>query len=369
MLIGFASTQGGCAHYRAELPARMLAALGHFACWTDGDLIFGSEGGMGFDTTSVRFPGAEHQPDPGEVLTPDVVVLAAGWVRAHPEVIKAAARNGQRIVADCDDWPWLPPENPHVIADAKGVVHTWNDGNAKLATMAAADACVVSTSKLGQLCGTREIPFTVCRNGIDPGRYLDPLEANMARAYSHRGPVVIAYRGMTCGFHDADVATLRGILPTEGVRYVHVGDDPRGATFAELTGLPDELVERRQAVEFENYPALLAGVDLALIPFAHRDFSEAKSNIAGLEWTAAGVPWLASRNQAEYQLLDAQSTCASPKDWATRVAGLADDPAWRHELLRRQRVAAAPYSDLAGSLALDWERALSRVLATATGPS
>ena len=49
--------------------------------------------------------------------------------------------------------------------------------------------------------------------------------------------------------------------------------------------------------------AQLGGVDVAVIPYANRSFSKAKSAIAALEWTAAGVPWISTGNP-EVALLD-----------------------------------------------------------------
>lgn len=358
VLIGFASTVGGCAHYRAELPARRLALAGFDTCWTDHDLIFGSEGGMGFDAEGVNFsPSCSGRitfegGDDGtaRVVAPDVIVLAAGWVRAHPEVLAAASAHGQQIVCDCDDWPWLPPENPHAIEI--GAVWNFNAGEAKLASMRAADAAIVSTPYLGLLMASREPPVSLVRNMIDPFSYTAAWHTNTAaqfdafdreRAGLEAPPLVIAYRGMLCGFHDEDVRQLRGVLPTDGrVRYVHIGADPRGKTFAEVAAIPAALVEDRQATEFADYPALLAGVDLALIPFARRPFSQAKSNIAGLEWTAAAVPWIAGPHP-EYAHLDQHAQARQPRDWAAMIAAMLR-PAARRDVLERQRLRALPYN-------------------------
>lgn len=370
MLIGFASTGGGCAHYRAELPARMVAATGLDTCWTDHDLMFGSEGGMGFDVTGVNFSPScsgrivfDHDDARGvDVVCPDVIVLAAGWVRAHPDVLAAASRNGQRIVTDCDDWPWLPPENPHAIEI--GTVWQWNAGEAKLASMRSADACTVSTDYMMRLCDSREVVASVCRNMIDPTRYANARLSNTYKVRGpFRGPLVIGYRGMLAGFHDGDVETLRGCLPTENVRYVHVGADPRGKTFAEVAGVDPALVDNRPACEFADYSTGrdLVGVDVAVIPFASRPFSQAKSNIAGLEWTAAGVPWVAS-DQLEYTRLDRPACAHKPREWS-KILGAHRSADYRAAVLDRQTVAARAYDYRnAGDTAGGWRPMLDRLV-------
>lgn len=267
-LVAFASTEGGCAHYRAELPARLLhERLGWDTAYTV-DIEFGIGGGIGV-------PGL---PDP------DVIVLAGGWSATPPDLVEAARAVGQTVLVDSDDWPWLPTENPH---------YTPNGGTNKVATMRAADGVTVSTPYMAH--GLAEHfpnqPLTICRNFIDPTWYAKANAVNRARTHHEGGPLKVAYRGFLCGFHDADVRTLRGLLPADDLfEYVHIGADPRGRTFAELARLPHASVEDRPATEYgPAYFDALAGVDLALIPLAPRPFNAAKSNIAALEWLAAGV--------------------------------------------------------------------------------
>lgn len=343
--IGFASTEGACAWYRAELPARQLALRGRNTRYTIDVDLAPTLGAIGFPVSAE------------EGMDPDVVVLAAGFVALTDVAIRAAQEAGQRVICDCDDWPWLPRENPH-----------WREGQGmeKVRALRAADAVTVSTPYLQRELSRRGVESTVIRNVIDPEPFAWAEGVNVERRRDgNPRPLVVAYRGLLAGFHDADVQSLHGSLPP-GVAYVHVGSDPRSRTFASLAGLRDDQVENRQAVEFSWYPGLLAGVDLAIIPFANRPFSMAKSNIAGLEWSAAGVPWIAARHP-EFNYLAEGGRADTARHFRDLVAFYTIDPADRAALHGRQaarihREGLTENAPAAEQWADKWEEVIDDVL-------
>ena len=321
------------------------------------DLIVGTEGGIGFPDDAT-----------GQVLEPDVVVLAGGWPQGAgataigANMIERTRTVGQRVVVDIDDWPDTPPENPHY--DPNAAAH-------KVAAARAANAVSVSTPYLRRHFDTYGVRSKVCRNVIDPAIYTRAMLANRVDRGDDRA-VTIGYRGLLCGFHDADVTSLRDQLPPE-LNYVHVGAHPDGATFAELAGVDPDRVHNIEAVAFhDGYPDLLgAGIDLAVIPYSPRPFSQAKSAIAALEWTAAGVPWIASRTDEIWNLDHHGVVRVSDGGWCERIRTLADDSERRELVLERQRHAMARRSiqhrgdpDSGTASVVDaWERVIRKALA------
>lgn len=325
MIVGFASTIGGCKHYRCELPARTLALHGEFEIVVGGDLAFNNILGSALGIYTE-----------GDAYTePDVIVLAGGYpVGLGAQVIEIARAHGQVVICDCDDWPWLPSENPHYRPDC---------GRDKLAALRAANAVTCSTPFLHDGLLEHSIESTMIRNTIDRDRYRLEREINLARAFAAHSPIVVGYRGVLAGFHDDDVRALGANLPTEGFRYKHVGSDPRSRfTFAELAGLPAELVDERQAVEFDRYGPELAGVDVAIIPWSDRQFSCAASAIAALEWHAAGVPWIASTHP-EFELAGNGRGLVTNRAhwWHTALIAMLN-PGTRHELYAAQHPPLEP---------------------------
>lgn len=313
-LIGFASTVGGCHHYRAELPARAVAAAGARVA-LGADLAIEPNGGpIGMTTRDLderdmvavdeetNEPRAVIMLDDGWV-EPETIVLAGGYPAAlGGDIVARAVAAGQRVICDCDDYPSLPASNPHYHPAAYG---------SKMSAFRAASAVTCATPGLQRFLAKEGIEATLARNWIDRARWTDVRLHNVARRLQRRrGALLVGYRGMLAGFHDADVRTLRGQLPYDDL--VHIGADPRAAQgFASLTHIPPRRVLERQAVEFEHYGAQLAGIDAAVIPYADRAFSSHKSNIAAMEWTAAGVPWLSYGNP-EVRALDPTRCVADP---------------------------------------------------------
>jgi hypothetical protein len=343
--IAFASTHGGCAHYRAELPSRVL---GLFAprmtvVWGDDlsyNALLGSPIGIYHELGDQR----DHENVP--FFEPDVISLAGAYpVALGADIIRVARAHGQRVICDCDDWPELPPENPHYRPEGAEL---------KLEALRAASAVTCSTPALRAHLLEHGINATMIRNTIDAERYRFEHDENVARRHAsalveHASgvdpePLVVAYRGLLAGFHDDDVRELAGRLPDEGIRYVHVGADPRSAnTFAELAGVPAELVREVPAASFELYGPGLAGVDVALIPMAPRPFSAAKSAIAALEWHAAGVPWLGSNQSELVRAGNGNGIMALGADWPQGLGYLTS--AKRRERLYRDQI---PPSDTIG---------------------
>lgn len=317
--IGFCSTWGGCAYYRSELPARALAARG-FNTWAAQEIdIDPVTGRFGFPLDEVH--GFE----------PDVVILAAGHARAGAEVIRAARHHGQRIIVDCDDHPELPRSNPHWTA---------NGAEEKLAAMRAAEAVIFSTAYLRENCELGRARAFVARNMIAPEDFEHARAVNDARRREGARTLRVGVRGLLGGFHDADIGALRGNLPTgPDIRYVHIGADPRASrSFATIAGLASRHVDEVQSVAFdEGYPDRLAGVDVALVPYDSRPFTQAKSNIAGLEWSAAGVPFMCSPHP-EYATAE-WLTASEWREWITFMASSAS---------ARAAVAAEQYPRYAG---------------------
>lgn len=296
--IGFAITdpENGVAHYRGAVPADVLRARGHTVVVSDV---------MQLTPAGTLALALAIDPERPVAWEPDVVILTGGWPSAiELEWISEARASGQRVFVDVDDWPRIPPSNPH--ADSRLF-------SAKVAAIARADALICSTPVLARGMGAaRPAATVVSRNRVDAERFAGIRTLNTARAErygdTNPDPVVIAWRGGVA-FHLPDLALLRDALDElgrdESVRFVHVGHTDDAPSFASVVGIPEWRVERRPLVTFGAYPPNLLGVDLALVPLdVDTPFSLAKSNIAGMEWTAAGVPFLASEHPEYRALVD-----------------------------------------------------------------
>lgn len=349
-------THSGTSYQRCHLPARLMiehagwdALVGDRMMWTDDDRIaVGTEEG-GF--------------------IPDVVVIS-WWAPERsgaPEMLDGARAAGQKIVLDVDDNPWA--HRGFANPDWRQLIRH-------------VDATFVTTESLANQLAAHwpaGAPIRVVPTLFDPTPY-------QSRALAWRdaptGPV-LAYRG-GLQWHARDVPALRSLTDWP---FVHFGHDPRQwhcqhcsrhvdfphyyspqdgprcpycgrpvsrSRFAvavvdgqeskrldELTGV--NVIRQFRLHTYSRYARILAAaapyVTLGVIPLEEGNFSEAKTHIGGLEWSAVGVPWVAT-GTAEYRRLagDAADACIVRKKrhWRSQVGRLLSDPVLRENTFRVQ---------------------------------
>jgi glycosyltransferase involved in cell wall biosynthesis len=146
-----------------------------------------------------------------------------------------------------------------------------------------------------------------------------------------------------------DLEVLQGVLgpwmrQRDAAPLVHAGHRPgaRQTAWRAWAVHADEVV----AVNLQpapTYPMLLGTMDVGLVPLRMAPFNMAKSNIKGLEYAAAGVPFIATPTD-EYRRLATEGVgllAARPAHWRRHLDGLMDAE-------HRQRVA-----DMARAYVLD----------------
>lgn len=292
--IGFAATDllGGLGYYRGRVPCRMVQEAGRDAC-VGGDIDYPIGGG------ALRIFEADDHPGVGafangKAFCPHVIVLAGGFphtVRAGG--IRAAQRDGQCVIVDVDDSPWLPSWHPHYTPALE---------RERIEAITAADIVTVGTPKLAN-----EIARFCARAPVVVPNAIDVSEGagRLARASLAREEFVIGYRG-PIEFHRGDLdqlddAASRLLNAVPWARFVHLGaTDP--AEFAKLLRIPEERCEARPMRAFDQYLDALDGIDLAILPWSQTRYCQAKGAGGALEWSIAGVPWISSR-QPEYLAL------------------------------------------------------------------
>lgn len=353
--IGFAITDpdGGVAHYRAAVPANMVRAHGHTVVVSDALQITPA------GTIALGIQMADGDPNaPMVAWQPDTVVLTGGWVSGMElENIDDARAEGQRVIVDIDDHLTVPRSNRHYDPRLPG---------AKVRAMARADLVTCSTPYLADaLRRQTSTPVVVCRNRVERQHFAAAFEVNELHRrkqfpyYPERHMRLLAcYRGGVA-FHRDDLAQLPAaqIVRNGEWRFAHVGHDDGAPSLARALNVDESVVTRRPLVPWRAYPGLLAPADVGLLPLAARPFSMAKSAIGPLEFSAAGVPWIASAWNPEYVALDPESCVSKWRQWVAELDAMRD-PSYRAGALHRQREAAARYGWATPSAAAEWAAAL-----------
>jgi hypothetical protein len=112
---------------------------------------------------------------------------------------------------------------------------------------------------------------------------------------------------------------------------VHVGHNPEQVSLAGLLRLPEESVETHPVMPHSDYLKQLR-FDVGLAPLAPTLFNAFKSDLKLLEYSGAGIPWLASAAFPYCALAQVwgveQLLCRTPEDFIAGVERLIPFPQW-----------------------------------------
>lgn len=305
------------------LVARVLQAQGH-------DIIIKPpserEGIQGFiDDATGRLVDVTVPEDA------DVIVLQRLTLSAMSQAVPLIRRKGVAVVVDMDDD--LSSIHPRHTAYEKyqpkpGSRHNW-----KNAELACREATLVTTSTPAlQGVYAPHGRGAVLRNCV-PATYLD---------IPRQDSDVIGWAGSVHSHPDdlKEVGTAVRRLVSQGHRFKVVG--PPYGTTKELD--LDAVPEATGNVKFDDWAATVAGLGVGIAPLSDSIFNRSKSELKILEYSAVGVPWVASPRD-EYAAFHERTgvglLAAKPQHWFARLRELATNAALRQEMSEAGRAAAA----------------------------
>lgn len=329
-IYAYPADEQGCGNHRIIWPAEALQRVGH-----DITIVRPKERANSLSATmnvdGTRLIDVKIPEDA------DVIVLQR---ITHKYLVEAIAlmrqRYGVAVVVDIDDdLAVINPNNPAFTAmhPVYGVSpnHNWN--NAALAC-AAATWVQVSTPALLPHYAPHD-RGTVVYNCI-PKRYL---------SIPHEDSTTIGWAGSVHSHPgDLDVVGIgvSGVL-SDTVRYRAVGPVPG---VQEALRLPYEPESTGPVNGVTEWPQAIARLGIGIAPLADTRFNRGKSWLKPLEYSALGVPWVASP-RAEYQRLHdlgAGLLANKPKQWLTQLRKLTTDSILRTEMSQWGRELAANWT-------------------------
>ena len=310
---------GGCGYYRSALPMAVCgqrAKMGRLA-W-DSARGFGirdsaTTGLFGFRTVSLKW-------------------MMDRWT---PWQVEQAKSLGQRIVVDVDDYYSGLPESNKAFDATHPEKNKRTNRDYYEQVIAAADTVTVSTPFLAEHHSKTHSDVRVVRNGILPSQY--------SQRKHHSAKPVLGWAGAV-DYRGGDLETLRGWLPDfleeHDLMFHHLGHSPQTASFADVVGIDPDRMTTSPLVPINSYAAMLH-FDIGIVPLNDIPFNEAKSNIKGLEYAAAGIPFVAGPT-SEYKVLAADGVgrvASSDTEWVKNVTDLLDYSVRKREsALSRKKV-------------------------------
>lgn len=270
----------GCAYYRCLLP---MSVAGH-------------KGRMGLPAWDANQGfGVKETADTG-IFGFNTVVLKLLMNRWTPKQIELAQALGQRIIVDIDDYhEALTPAN-------KAYAET-DPNNNKVANreiyrqvIEAADMVTVSTPFLYDIYSQQRENVYMIRNAVSLTQF--------TRIKHRSQKPVFGWAGAT-NYRNNDLEQLREWLPDfleeHNLYFHHAGHSPDAPSFAEVTGIATRRVITSPLTHINDYASGFK-FDVGIVPLNDIPFNHAKSNIKGLEYMAAGIPFIAS-DLPEYRVL------------------------------------------------------------------
>jgi len=293
---------GGCAYYRALLPHTVCEHESYFGlpAWT-------SMNGFGVKetTTSARFGF-------------DVVVLKLIMDRWIPHQIEVAQKLGQRIIVDVDDhYEGLHEDNlAFKVTSAEHNKVSNREYYKQIIEMA--DVVTVTTPFLYDYYKDKVKRVVMIRNAINPEQF---------QPRKHRStPPVVGWAGaMQWRSNDAETAApwLQEFLDTNDLFFHHAGHMENTPSFAHEAGVDPNRLILSPMMPLNQYAEML-NFDIGLVLLSDIDFNHAKSNLKGLEYAAAGIPFVAY-GTGEYKWLAEQGigrVATTPEEWKQHLTEL-----------------------------------------------
>jgi glycosyltransferase involved in cell wall biosynthesis len=236
--------------------------------------------------------------------------------------IHKAKVNGQIVINDVDDWYWgLDPSN---MAWKASHPKYNKEENTKFyrEIISASSLVTVSTPFLQNKIKEWNVQsdVVIIPNTVDTARFAEHDHTNTTTP-------VVGWVGSTA-HRSGDLEILRGILTTtQNYKLMHAGYSEYAPKFANAVNVPEDSVTLVPAVDPENYPDLLQ-MDIGIAPLRECAFNRAKSEIKLLEYSACGIPWIASQLDA-YETLRNEfgvgRIARRPKDWLRHIKALTSD--------------------------------------------
>ena len=228
------------------------------------------------------------------VVDLDVVILKHIMDEGTEKHVYTARSNGQIILQDIDDHMWAIPDwNGAFYAMHPDVNKESNVYHMGL-NVDASDGIIASTPTMAEeMKRIFDLPTVVADNHVDVDKFLNPREVNDVPRLGWTGGIALKGRD------------LEQLKPwANSYPWVHGGHSEKafgayGASFQNIVGVED--VQTHPSTIISEYPAMFT-FDVGTVPLKQCVFNDCKSWIKGIEYSAAGLPFIATP-VAEYRRL------------------------------------------------------------------
>jgi hypothetical protein len=323
----------GCAWYRCYLPMKELKNHG----W---------ETGIGFPGYNEKHGFGMLIPDNKAIHGWDVIVFKLIMLESVAQKIKEAKEMGQKIVVDLDDSFEKLHETNLAYQMTDPEKNPRNNREHYQYIIENADALITSTPFLYDFYKNEKSHKNVfmVRNGIDLPRWKQ-------RNDHARWLPKVGWVGAT-PWRSQDLETMQPwfgqFLEANHLTFHHSGHIKNAKWAKDQLGIPKSVKTSYEGMQpISKYPEMFRKIDIGLIPLNNVEFNYAKSTIKGLEYAAAGIPFVASYSP-EYEFLEQQGIGRMAKNEREFIGHLEEllDPRVRKEDVERNLEGIKQYQSM-----------------------
>jgi len=251
-----------------------------------------------------------------------LLIMQRNMEEGVPDAISNAIASGRKIVNDVDDWFWgiHPNNNAAKAIDPKR--NKKSNVDFYELSLQRSSLVTVSTSFLQQELEKRNCSTRLLKNHI--------AYNNFKPRVHRKGIPIIGWCGSTAHrSNDLPILTepFSELKKTkEKFFFHHTGSHDGAKSFASEVGLKEKDVTKLPLLAPSEYPSGFC-FDIGVVPLSDVDFNEAKSCIKGLEYAAAGVPFIASPSREYIELHDEYGVgrlASTPEEWVQHFLELSD---------------------------------------------
>lgn len=337
----------GCAWYRCYLPMKSMQK----------DMY---QSGMGFPGFSDEHGFGILIPDNKAIHGWDIVVLKLIMLERVVEQVEKAVAKGQKIVVDLDDhMEGLEKSNLayHMTSPEKNAK---NNREHYFKIIENATALTTSTPFLQEFYQKKHPnkPVYLVRNGIDVDRW------KPRKDYSGYLPT-FGWVGAT-PWRSGDLEILNPFfgefIKQQNCKFHHSGSIVNAPSVSQKIGIDHNIYSSEPMQPINNYPKMFRKIDVGIVPLTNVDFNKAKSFIKGLEYAAAGIPFIASP-LPEYEYLAEKGVgriARNQEEWLFHAEELLSPKVRKEESKKNREIVAKDFSmEQRGK---DWEEAFQKIL-------
>lgn len=294
------------------------------ACWIRfGQLIPYMKNHFVFGKLAIS-RGLPHVQSHDGVLHTDcsVIVMQRNMGSDVPDAVSKGVASGRKIVNDVDDWFWgIHPKNGASRAIDPKLNKKSNLDFYKL-TIERSSLVTVSTPFLADQMTDWNSNMSLIRNHI--------AHANFKPRVHRKSIPIIGWCGST-SHRSNDLPILMEAFSQikklkEKFFFHHTGHLQDAKTFASEVGLTEKEVTKLPLLAPQDYPSGFC-FDIGVVPLSDVAFNDAKSWIKGLEYAAAGIPFIASPSP-EYKILHDEygvgRLASTPEEWVEHFVELSN---------------------------------------------